>query len=83
MKIETFPVRISPDGRMDAISAAHYLGLASKTLAMWRCRGIGPKFVKRGRIFYYKADLDTWLAEGRAQSTAQARLLDKGHNETA
>jgi hypothetical protein len=30
--------------------------------------------VKRGRIFYYKDDLDQWLREGRVSSTAQARV---------
>lgn len=67
-------VRILPDGRMASSSAAVYLGLSDKTLANLRCRGLGPKFVKRGRVFYFKADLDEWLAAGKAQSTAQARI---------
>ena len=67
-------VRLYPDGRMDAESAATYVGLRAKTLANLRCRGLGPRFVKRGRIFYFKRDLDEWLEAGRAQSTAQARL---------
>ena len=71
-------VRMLPDGRMDGPSAAAYLGLSDKTLANLRCRGIGPKFCKRGRVFYFKADLDEWLAAGRAQSTAQARILAGG-----
>ncbi|MGH8606662.1 MAG: helix-turn-helix domain-containing protein [Gammaproteobacteria bacterium] len=62
-----------PDGRMNTENAARYLGVTLKTLAMWRCAGTGPAFVKRGRIFYYRSDLDTWLRGGRAQSTAQAR----------
>jgi hypothetical protein len=60
-----------PDGRMDSNNAARYLGLSRKTLAMKRCDGSGPKFVKRGRIFYYKADLDEWLQAGRVGSTAE------------
>jgi hypothetical protein len=67
-------VRIYPDGRLDTCNAAAYIGLNEQTLANYRSKGIGPKFVKRGRIFYFKSDLDEWLAEGRAQSTAQARL---------
>jgi hypothetical protein len=67
-------VRLYPDGRLDCPSAAAYLGLNEKTLANYRCKGIGPKFVKRGRIFYFKSDLDEWLAQGRVQSTAQARF---------
>jgi Helix-turn-helix domain len=64
-----------PDGRMDPKSAAAYVGLSEKTLAMKRCAGTGPKFVKRGRVFYFKEDLDEWLRAGRAASTAQAASL--------
>lgn len=67
-------VRVLPDGRMDGPSAAAYLGLSDKTLANLRCRGLGPRFCKRGRVFYFRADLDEWLAAGKAQSTAQARI---------
>lgn len=63
-----------PDGRMDTKNSSAYVGLSEKTLAMMRCNGTGPKFVKRGRIFYFKEDLDTWLnAGGRLTSTAQAQ----------
>lgn len=62
-----------PDGRLDTKNAALYLGLKEKTLAMMRGHGTGPKFIKRGRIFYFKEDLDTWInAPGRLISTAQA-----------
>ena len=63
-----------PDGRVDTRNASAYIGLSEKTLAMMRCNGTGPKFVKRGRIFYFKEDLDSWLnAGGRFTSTAQAQ----------
>jgi hypothetical protein len=63
-----------PDGRLDAKNASSYIGLSEKTLAMMRCNGTGPRFVKRGRIFYFKEDLDSWLnASGRFTSTAQAQ----------
>jgi hypothetical protein len=68
-------VQILPDGRMDCENAALYLGLKPKTLAMMRCEGNGPKFVKRGRVFYFQRDLDEWIhAGGKFQSTAQARF---------
>ncbi len=67
-------VTVYPDGRLDTCNASVYIGLAEKTLAMLRCNGNGPKFVKRGRIFYFKEDLDSWLnAGGRCTSTAQAK----------
>jgi hypothetical protein len=73
-------ISISPDGRLDAESAAAYLSLSAKTLANYRCRGIGPRFIKRGRIFYRRSDLDAWLADGECQSTAQARLKAAGNS---
>ena len=74
MEFETIRIKQYPDGRLDAKNAARYLGLKDKTLAMMRTAGQGPKFVKRGRVFYYKDDLDQWLREGRVSSTAQARV---------
>jgi hypothetical protein len=63
-----------PDGRMDTHNAAIYMGLTEKTLAMQRCEGTGPKFVKRGRVFYFQSDVDVWInAAGRHNSTAQAK----------
>lgn len=64
-------VEILPDGRLDAKNAATYLGLAAHTLAKKRCDGTGPKFVKRGRIFYYRDDLKA----GRVSTTDQARRV--------
>ena len=69
-------IRILADGRMNTKNAAEYLGLSIKTLAMKRWRGNGPSFVRRGRIFYYKADLDEWLQAARAGSTAESRQID-------
>ncbi len=63
-----------PDGRMNTKNASTYTGLAEKTMAMQRCNGSGAKFVKRGRVFYFKDDLDDWMnANGRMTSTAQAK----------
>lgn len=75
--IATHSILISmfPDGRLDAKNAANYLGLKEKTLAIMCGHGTGPRFIKRGRIFYYKEDLDAWLnAAGRVLSTAQAEV---------
>lgn len=75
-KVETVVVKMYPDGRMDTRNAALYLGLEEKTLAMKRSEGTGPRFIKRGRIFYFKEDLDAWINEcKRATSTAQLRAM--------
>ena len=63
------------DGRLDTLNASIYVGLSQKTMAMMRSNGSGPQFLKRGRVFYYKEDLDLWLAsEGRFSSTSQAQF---------
>ena len=78
--LETTPVVMFPDGRLDGKNAANYLGLKEKTLAMMRWNGTGPKFIKRGRIFYFKEDLDHWInAGGRLVSTAQSLKKHPDH----
>jgi hypothetical protein len=63
--IEEVRVRKLPDGRMDRTNAARYLGLAAKTLAMWKLQGKGPPTKKvGGRVFYFKNDLDDFIARG-------------------
>ena len=76
--IQMADVVVLPDGRMDPKNASNYCGFSVKTLAMKRCDGTGPAFVKLGRIFYFKEDLDSWLQRGRAVSTAQARKITAG-----
>ncbi len=71
--LQTPDVVVLPDGRMDPKNASTYCGLSVKTLAMKRCNGTGPKFVKLGRVFYFREDLDAWLQRGRFVSTAQAQ----------
>ena len=75
MDIERVQVVVFPDGRLDTENAARFLGLSPKTLAMMRSAGTGPKFVKRGRVFYFLEDLQAWLSDQpRVTSTAQARV---------
>jgi len=73
-QINPIQVVTYPDGRMNTKNASTYTGLSEKTLAMMRCNGNGPKFIKRGRVFYFMADVDAWMnANGRMTSTAQAK----------
>lgn len=64
-------VQVLPDGRLDAKNAAAYCGLSVKTLAQKRCQGTGPRYVKRGRIFYFQQDLDDWIRSARIAATSQ------------
>ncbi len=72
--LEINKVQLLADGRVDSRNASLYIGLKEKTLAMMRSQGRGPKFIKRGRVFYFLSDLDLWLsAGGKCNSTTQAR----------
>ena len=74
LAVTSINVRAYPDGRMDTKNTSTYTGLSEKTLAMMRCNGNGPKYIKRGRIFYFMADIDEWMnSQGRLTSTAQAK----------
>jgi hypothetical protein len=80
MNLTSGTIIIFPDGRLDTANAAAYTGYAPKTMAMMRANGTGPKFVKRGKVFYYKDDLDEWLiAGGKFTSTAQHRVQSYDH----
>lgn len=58
-------VEILPDGRMDTTNTAQYIGRKQQTLAQWRSEGKGPDYVKCGRIYYFKDDVDKWLRNGK------------------
>jgi hypothetical protein len=62
--IENQSVVVLPDGRMDTKNSSIYMGLSEKTLAMMRCKGEGPEYVKLGRIFYFRDKVDEWIHAG-------------------
>ena len=73
-EIKPIEVVTYPDGLMNTRNTSKYTGLSDKTLAMMRCNGNGPKFIKRGRIFYFQTDIDEWMnANGRMTSTTQTK----------
>jgi len=78
---------VYPDGRMNPASASRYVGVATKTLAIWRSKGLGPTFCKlSGRVFYFKVDVDRWVAErsdlvSSNQARAKELIRRHGRNE--
>jgi hypothetical protein len=48
---------------LDTAAAATYLGNSPKTLAIWRCRGEGPRYrvVNRRLVRYHVDDLDAFV----------------------
>lgn len=56
----------TPDG------LAEYIDVSRNTLAQWRYRGQGPKFIKVGKkVIYRRTDVEEWLAENTQQCTAE------------
>lgn len=52
--------------------AAPFAGVAAKTLHNWRPLGIGPAFIRcGGKIMYDPADIESWKARQRCQSTSE------------
>lgn len=58
------------DTLLSAREAAQILRLTEATLATYRSRGVGPRFVrvgaglKHGRVRYHRADLQAFIREG-------------------
>ena len=63
-EINSIEVTVLPDGRMDTKNTSAYSGFSEKTLAMMRCKGEGPEYIKRGRIFYFRDKVDEWIHAG-------------------
>ena len=65
----------------DEDGAALYVGgsqspLSARTMQRWRLEGIGPNYVKLGRLVRYrKSDLDRFIDE-RTHSSTSACLAD-------
>ena len=54
---------------MTDIETAEMLGIRKQTLALWRCQGKGPAFVKVGRwARYFLSDVERWLDSQRVQT---------------
>ena len=69
------------DGRVfGERDAGRYLGgerhpVSERTLQRWRLEGIGPKFLKLGRLVRYRqSDLDRWVDAQLRTSTSQNTL---------
>lgn len=57
------------DPIVDIKGASEQTGLAVQTLYNLRNRGEGPRsFSLRGRVRYYVADIDAWIAEAAGLS---------------
>ena len=62
---------------LTAEQLAERLQCRPQTLAEWRCKGVGPKFVKFGvskqaRVRYRESDVDAWIEANVHENTQEA-----------
>ena len=56
---------------LNTAQAAHYIGLADRTLETMRTEGTGPRFRRHGRfVRYHIDDLDAWSEGSLARRTS-------------
>lgn len=68
----TLPVALA--GRLySPDEAAAYLGVAAQTLAHWRVRGVGPKFIHLSKrcVRYSELALREWVESRTQESTVE------------
>lgn len=52
--------------KYDTTQAAERIGLARRTLNIWRHKGIGPPYLKLGaRVYYLETDIQRWMLRQR------------------
>lgn len=58
---------------MDSVQLADYLTNKPNTIEGWRIKGVGPRYIKIGRLVRYRlADVEEWLEAQARSSTSQA-----------
>ena len=83
MSVSYLDAVLLPDGRMDVATAARYIGVRKATLAQWRWQGSGPPFIKPGKIYYFKKDLDEWLMRGGLLTTTPSARRQRQQEQEA
>jgi len=67
---------------IDDKAAAVRLGVSAPTLRSWRCRGLGPTYIKLGRgkraaVRYDLRDLAQFIEQGRQDSSSSVRAASE------
>jgi hypothetical protein len=61
--------------RLTPEEAAEFLRLKVQTLALMRCKGRGPKFLKLGRaVRYERSELERFIDASRFSNTSEASV---------
>ena len=72
-KVVNNPHTVSKPRLIDTVQLAEYLGNEVNTCEGWRLKGIGPSFIKVGRLVRYKTQtVDLWIESQTRNSTSEA-----------
>ena len=73
------PAPLAGGALLDPKAAAAFLDLSEWTLAEWRCKGTGPRFVKLGnRVRYTPAALAEFIEANSGDSTSEHDVRKAG-----
>ena len=64
---------VSKPRLIDTVQLAEYLGNEVNTCEGWRLKGIGPRYIKVGRLVRYSIqNVDLWIESQTRNSTSEA-----------
>ena len=67
------PHTVSKPRLIDTVQLAEYLGNEVNTCEGWRLKGIGPRYIKVGRLVRYSIqNVDLWIESQTRNSTSEA-----------
>ena len=67
------PHTVSKSRLTDTVQLAEYLGNEVNTVEGWRLKGVGPRYIKVGRLVRYRTeDVDLWIESQTRNSTSEA-----------
>ena len=67
------PHTVSKPRLIDTVQLAEYLGNEVNTCEGWRLKGIGPSFIKVGRLVRYNTQtVELWIESQTRNSTSEA-----------
>ena len=72
-KVVNNPHTVSKPRLIDTVQLAEYLGNEVNTCEGWRLKGIGPSYIKVGRLVRYRIEnVDRWIESQTRNSTCEA-----------
>ena len=72
-KVVNNPHTVSKPRLIDTVQLAEYLGNEVNTCEGWRLKGIGPRYIKVGRLVRYSIqNVDLWIESQTRNSTSEA-----------